>query len=197
MKAITEWREELAKAHDLADADLDDLEERLRDELEALAELGITGEDAFGTATKRVVEMHVSAGRDERLVHAWSSALFWMSGGLLFALVGRPAIDLAEHVGIMSSIALGLTGRAIWATMWTVSFAGPLLVVGALFPVTRRRGDAPVRWARSPLFRVAFVTCSAATMLAFHLHSYFGWLDRLEHRWSPLTTRVAVHAASL
>jgi len=67
---------------------------------------------------------------------------------------------------------------------WAVAFASPLAFFALLFPFARRHVDAPLPWARSPVFRVGVVVGSALLMLVGHLLGDWGWLDMLIRRWA-------------
>lgn len=196
--ATQRWRVQLAETGALFEADLDELESHLRDHLDGLAEVGITGEAAFTAATDRLGETRLLADKFAAVnpLLAWRAALFWMTGGILIALVGRPVIAFGLDATILGCMALGLGKAATSVAVWTESLAAPIGFFAFLFPLAARRVESPLPWARAPVFRVCLIVGSALLMLGFHLHSYFGWLDRVEWRWSRPMALVAWNAAS-
>jgi hypothetical protein len=186
--AIERWRAQLAGTGALFEADLDELESHLHDHLEALEELGITGAEAFETATERLGETRSLADEFAKVnpLLAWRAALFWITAGVLIVLAGFPVLSFSLHATIASCMALHLGHTAVQVAAWVVGFAAPLAFLAVLFPLARRRIDSPLPWARSPVFRVALVAGSALLLLASHLLGDWGWLYWVEmKRFGP------------
>ena len=60
-KSIGDWRSQLASTGAMFEADLDELESHLRDEIEALEEVGFTAAEAFRIATEKLGETRILA----------------------------------------------------------------------------------------------------------------------------------------
>jgi hypothetical protein len=196
-KAIDGWRAELAETGALFEADLDELESHLHDHLEALEEVGITGEEAFTTATERLGESRSLSDEFAKVnpLLAWRAALLWITVGIFTVLALRPVHMLSEHAIIAASMALHLGKTMITIGTWMVSFASPLVFFAVFFPLMRRRVDAPLPWARSPVFRVGLLVGCAVLMLASHLLAEWGWLTSFEQRWAGPLLRSAYHSS--
>ncbi|MDB5212726.1 MAG: hypothetical protein JWO86_653 [Myxococcaceae bacterium] len=184
--AVERWRARLAETGSLFEADLDELESHLHDHLESLEEVGITGGDAFQTATRRLGDTRSLADEFAKVnpLLAWRAALFWITAGVLLVFGLRPVQELSEHAVIASCMALRLGKTAVSIAVWALAFASPLVFFAVLFPLARRRIESPLPWARSPVFRVGLLVGCALLMLASHLLLDWGFLYAFEKRWS-------------
>lgn len=182
--AVAEWRKELARAGTMFEADLDELESHLADELDGLEEVGITGEGAFRTATERLGETHALADEFAKVnpLLAWRAALFWITAGILLVVALIPFQQLCLHATLAGAFALHVPMRLIVALMWAVELGSPFLFFAWLFPAARRQVESPLPWARSPTARVTIVVLAAVLALSAHLGSDWGWLFSFERQ---------------
>ena len=80
-ESITGWRTRLANDENYAAADLDELESHLREEVDRLRESGLSGEEAFWVASRRLGNAEslsaefakVNGGR------VWANRLLWLT----------------------------------------------------------------------------------------------------------------------
>ena len=183
--AIAEWRAGLAEAGTLFEADLDELESHLRDHLEALAEVGVTGEEAFRTAVERIGDTRVLADEFAKInpLLAWRAALFWICAGVMLVLGLLPVHGLAIHGAIAAVMSLELSPRWSSLLMWTVVFGSPLAFFAFVFPYARwRHVERPLPAAERPAVRVALIVGCVVLGLGAHLAFDWGLLVRKE--WS-------------
>ena len=105
---IEQWREALQTSDAFGSADLDELESHLREEMERLTPLGLSGTEAFlvarhrlGTAEALEAE-YAKVNADRRaLLH-----LSWMAAGVLvYILVAHLAVAISE-VGVLAALLL-------------------------------------------------------------------------------------------
>jgi hypothetical protein len=173
--AIQQWRENLAEAPAFRRENLNELESNLRDSIAALHAKGLSGEEAFWVATRRV-------GPGSRLESEFSKvngSALWLDR-LLWMLLGYLAWTFIS--GIMGAISrnalfFGLYGAGydfkahgyvIPATLFTLvqlaGFAGSLVLSWWLF---RRKGREIGRWfGRRLPYRGTMVLMFAAFFLA-------------------------------
>jgi len=184
--ALVAWRSKLAETGTLFEADLDELESHLRDHLDGLAEVGITGEEAFAVASARLGE---TRALDEEFAKvnpllAWRAALFWISAGVMMVLGLRPLQELATLGVIAITMSLHFGNVLATIAMWSVAFVSPLAFFGVIFPLVRRRLAAPLWCGRTPTLRIGVIVACAVLMLATHLISDWGWFSfHAQRRW--------------
>jgi hypothetical protein len=199
-KAIAAWRERLAAAGTCFDADLDELESHLRDDLDALAEVGITGAEAFHVAEQRLGDSSALAAEFAKVnpTLAWRVPMFWLSVGFFFVMLAVPLYVLGPIAALSAGLALHARPATIVAVVWALGLV-PLACVPAFLWMGARHLRAPFRWADRPWCRIALIAAAAAAMLgervlgawAWHL-DFWGWAPRAELHavWQP-----AWHAA--
>jgi hypothetical protein len=167
--AIEAWRARLAKTGRFFEADLDELEEHVRDHLDALAEVGLEGQAAFDIALESIGEDALLAGEFEKVNRAlvWRGPLSWIATGVLAMLVGAPL--LRTSVGALMRIC----ERLGWGHRYhlTAAVAWPFVLgttLGSFVLLLRwaERNDEPLAWARSAPRRVALLVLSSAFVIA-------------------------------
>lgn len=126
-QAIENWRNELRQKQTVMESDIEELESHLRDEMERLTPLGLSEEEAFWVATRRIGDTAQITAEFAKVNTAviWKNRFFWMIAGVfvsqiisnLSSFVGRLSF-LTEHyfhwfgwygAGIFSSILYGLS----------------------------------------------------------------------------------------
>jgi len=93
--ALADWRQSLAASDCCREEDLDELESHLREEREALSNVGLSGEEAFLIGTRRLGSTDALAREFAKAspAHAWSHRLCWIASGILGYLLCAPLVD--------------------------------------------------------------------------------------------------------
>ncbi len=88
--AIRDWRKNLAQSPSFHSENLDELESHLRDSTSALSGRGLSAEEAFIIATKRIGQPCVLQSEFTKVnaTSVWLDRALWMLAGMLFYLVG-------------------------------------------------------------------------------------------------------------
>ena len=129
--AIQEWRRNLAQSAAFRSADLDELEAHLRDAIPALEAAGLSSEESFLIASRRIGTRHtlesefgkINAGR-AWLNRPWLAGLLQIvTPGLGNLYSGRPLRGLILHVAVQG-IWLFLALALLWLP-WPVNFLIP------------------------------------------------------------------------
>ncbi len=194
--AIAAGRAELCGTGTLFEADVDELESHLRDQLDALAEVGLTGEEAFRSAAARIGACDALAAEFAKVnpTLAWRVPLFWLCTGFFFVLLAVPFYVLSTMGVLAAGLALHASKATMVAVVWTVDLL-PLALVPAFFAWGARQLRAPPSWAEHAWVRIALVVVAAAAMLtervvgAWGWHAEFwDWANRSELRaaWQPV-----------
>lgn len=165
-KAIRDWRGELAGQGSLRLADLDELEGHLRDELDALAQVGLEGHDAFVHA---VSKLGASNALDDQFARgnplfAWRLPGLLFLAGVLVRLLGdavRGVADASFHL-LGTTLELGEVAGKIAQVVVTV--VPPLLVIlgvvrfaPKLVPGSATRPTPHASTRRDRVLRIGFV----------------------------------------
>lgn len=149
-KAILDWRKSLSA---LRASDIDELESHLREELDALAEVGIDGERAFAHATLELGQSEAIVEEIERAAPrtAWRGPAIALLTGVLVHLLGGAVLATLDWIVIALGYAIraGVTLRYLGIGVFVL--LGPFVAVAgglALAPrVVERLAKAP-SWAR-------------------------------------------------
>ncbi len=116
-KQIAQWRDSLACSETMRDSDVDELENHLREELETLSTSGLSPNEAFFVARRRLGDTaaleaeFAKAHPHRRLGHH----LFWMVVGVLTARLFGTVCMLVSNASIWLGYILGL--RGIWLVL--------------------------------------------------------------------------------
>src|SRR5262245_17969039 len=94
-KSIQRWRENLAQSPNFRADDLDELESHLQDSVRELAARGLSPEEAFAIATRRIGPGQGLAAEFARVNGntLWIDRLLWMLLGAVFVAVVRSLFD--------------------------------------------------------------------------------------------------------
>lgn len=185
-RAITAWRRRLAVTGSLAKSDLDELESHLRDELDALAEVGITGEDAFQAAVVRLGDPDALGEEYARgnPAEAWRAPLLWCVIGCLATFVTWPLLERVWLDTAVLGLELQLSPTMIRRLVMASMLGAQLLFFAGLFACSHRSSTStpPLGWAESPRLRVgalvacAFIPTVGNTTSSFVLQLFYGHL---------------------
>jgi len=136
---IAQWREYLRRRQAFHGSDLEELEGHLRDQLTALTEAGLAGEEAFLVAVKRMGSLD-SLSREFARAH---SERLWKQ-----LVIGPGAADESAHTGHTEMlVVLGLAVAAALA-----------IKVPALFGLQIDGGDQPFYFRNAGLFVLPLLT---------------------------------------
>jgi signal peptidase I len=152
--AIQKWRRNLAQSAAFRSADLDELEAHLRDAIPALEAAGLSSEESFLIASRRIgtrqaleSEFGKINSRRAWLNRPWLAGLLQIvTPGLGNLYSGRPLRGLILHVAVQS-IGFFLALALLWLP-WPVNF---LIPAAAAIVVTIFVVFDGVRCARTPL----------------------------------------------
>ena len=119
-RAIQNWREELKKSPAFRDENLNEMESHLRDSIAKLQERGLSTEEAFIIASRRIggaPALETEFGK-VNTGEVWLNRVFWMLAGLmLWALLNSFSSFMARGaVLILSECGYGFlfTGNELW-----------------------------------------------------------------------------------
>ena len=153
-RQIEGWKAEFACRPTLRPADVEELEQHLRDALPSLISAGLSPEEAFLIATRRVgapaaLEREFAKAKG---THLWSQRAFWIVLGALGYVVCRMVIGTAASVAQALAGLAGGSGADVGYAGLTVACAGWIAVATALY---RQRDASPEGWTIRPAGAVA------------------------------------------
>jgi hypothetical protein len=83
-QAVENWKNDLRQKQTLMETDIEELESHLREEMERLGPLGLTEEEAFVIAVRRIGDTTQMASEFAKVNTAaiWKTRFFWMIAGI-------------------------------------------------------------------------------------------------------------------
>jgi hypothetical protein len=132
-KWIEQWRARLDGSQSLAGSDIDEMENHLREEMEHLRASGLSDEEAFLIARRRLgdtaaLEAEFAKVNPHRLL---TTRLWWMTAGVLAYLVTAHFAGVVSQVSLAITRGTSLSPRILGLISLTVQ-AGAFCAVGAL-----------------------------------------------------------------
>ena len=114
-QAISEWRGNLASRGACTASDLDELESHLRDEVDSLERSGLTPEEAFLIAVRRLGDNGTIAHEFAKINkgNIWGRRLLWMAAGVLGYLCLRAAVNCVTGLFVCGVTFVGLRGYGL------------------------------------------------------------------------------------
>jgi hypothetical protein len=114
---LHQWRQRFAALDVMRGRDLDELEQHVRDSIDALASLGLSTEEAFMVATHRVgapgaVCREFAKVNGDRV---WARRVVWMIAGVLAYTVGGLLIAVMASLGQLVVMFSGGSGTTVGA----------------------------------------------------------------------------------
>lgn len=179
-QAIAAWRERLSRSGSFFESDLDELEEHVRDHLDALAEVGLEGEKAFDIALERIGEVAALAGEYAKVnrMLAWRTPLSWMGTGALALVVATPLYRTMLVAVPHLCAALGMSAGVLRAIVWALTLGTPLAFFAAMFKWAETSGEERFAWARSAPRRIAVLVACASIPISAMVAPYMNlWGD--------------------
>ncbi|MCX5638307.1 MAG: hypothetical protein NTX52_11540 [Planctomycetota bacterium] len=114
---VKKWRRTLAQSEAFGKSDIDELESHLREEVERLMALKLSGEEAFWVAEHRVGDTGTLAGEFAKV--NWAGMLrrrlFWMAAGVLAYLLASYFAIAASQVCVLLAGLNGVRGYGLGA----------------------------------------------------------------------------------
>jgi hypothetical protein len=169
-RAVRDWRERLFATGRVTRSDVEELESHLRDHLDALEEVGITGEDAFSTASKRLGEV-TELGREFAKINtqlAWQGPVFWMAAGCLATFLGTPTMAMILRVAMLVSVRFEIPPPVVTVAAWAIMLPAPFLFFGGLFVWARRFERVTFAALEKAWVRVLSLCLAATSALVAH-----------------------------
>ncbi len=151
--------------------DLDELEDHLRDEITNLAAVGLSEDEAFDVARRRLgsadaLDTEFRKVNDEAV---WGRRIQWMLAGYLAIVFAKAAILLFGGVFVSLGAAYGMAGSGLVVVHVGACAAGTAVFFYLLTTSARSRGFSFVngarKWAQS-LPGALFILASAVLMVA-------------------------------
>ncbi len=168
---IENWRDALRRSETFGAGDLDELEDHLRDEITNLATVGLSEDEAFDVARRRLGSVDALDTEFRKINDRaiWARRIQWMLAGYLAVLFVRAAIQVVGGVSVSIGAAYGMTGSGLAVVYGSACAAG---TAGFLFLLTAktRTGvlsfvDRAQKWARS-LKGALFILATAVLVVA-------------------------------
>lgn len=183
-RAIHDWKQRGQRAESVTRADIDELEEHLRESIAGLVNKDLTEEEAFLVASIRLDE-HAALGEEFGKVNSvtvWSRRVLWMVFGYVGGIALASAISgfcmclgtlsaYLGYAGTPAGLAGVIAGLASWAT-----------VVALLYLRTQRNDATPRSEFVSAGWLVAvvvlMVTGTGAGLVASNVHAQIVPMDQ-------------------
>jgi hypothetical protein len=162
-REIERWKSGFTASEAMRKADVEELEQHVRDALPPLKAAGLTPEEAFLVATRRVGTAAAVTREFGKVngARVWSQRVFWLAAGALGYVACRLVIGASASLGqAVVGHASGSLAAAVQAGV-VVTGAGWLLVALALYGLCHRRADAEL-----PRLRAATLALGVAVVLA-------------------------------
>jgi hypothetical protein len=102
-QAVENWKNELRQKQTVMESDIEELESHLRDEMEQLAPLGLSEEEAFLIAVRRIGDTTQMASEFAKVNTAaiWKNRFFWMVAGVLMLRILSSCANFLSSVGVL------------------------------------------------------------------------------------------------
>lgn len=126
--SLNEWRQSLREGGECLEEDIAELEGHLREETTSLEKLGLSNEEAFLLAARRLGGADSLKQEFEKVnaITIWMTRLRWMGLGVLVYLLGA-SFSVALYQGVVAALAyVGL--RGYWVGAFCFDLTGGLLV---------------------------------------------------------------------
>jgi uncharacterized membrane protein len=163
--SIANWRSRLAHDESCTAADLSELESHLREQVDALRGSGLSEEEAFWVAGRRLgdaaslsVEFaKVNEGR------VWANRLLWMMGGILISILASSLAGAAWWGTLFAGSHLGMSGTVLGTAAAVARTLAWFISVGIVCAVVYFAAARSPRMPNS--FRVSLPVLSGAVLL--------------------------------
>ncbi len=151
-RAIAEWRRTFTG---LRAEDIDELESHLRDELDALAEVGLVGEEAFAHAAKKLGPSGELVEQIERGAPsvAWRAPAIAVLTGFLVNILAGAMLRLVDWAAVGVGVLSGANRTLAYVGIPIVVVLCPILAIAGGFVLAPRivaRVERASRWTKNP-----------------------------------------------
>jgi hypothetical protein len=173
--AVENWRRELLQGEAIAIADINEMETHLHEEIESLAGHGLSEEEAFLVAVRRLGDAGDLTCEFAKVNGAfvWRRRLFWMLMGVMLFMVAHAVAGVAAEGVTLASIFAGWRGERVGmleSVFSTAVLVGTFYGMYRIFGLGRgagRTAGARRRSSTAVLIGAAAVVfvCTAATRL--------------------------------
>lgn len=178
--AVARWRKNLQSSPALRPQDVEELETHLRESTQALRARGLTLEEAFLTASRRLGprrELEPEYGKVNGH-HVWIHRVVWMLLGLIFfsfvAWSSHVIIDPLVQLAMASSMSAHWIGFLSFGAYWLITG----LAVTVLWKVVTQRDDRVTRLGSRCLQR-PLLPIIGIVLLSYAWHPLIRWLLQL------------------
>jgi hypothetical protein len=143
---LTAWRQSFQGSEGLRTADLDELEQHVRDSVEALTSKGLAPEEAFAIALCRVGDSRRLTSEFSKIngSHIWAQRAFWMIVGFLALQCAGIAVRAIAGAGQLVAAFAGAGTSTLNATSVAVTIACWLGIAVGLVQSTRDAQGGPL-----------------------------------------------------
>lgn len=180
-QAVRQWKETMTRGGVQTAEDLQELESHLRDEISSLHGSGLSEEEAFLVAARRLGSPAALAAESSKTNHLglWRYRIYWMAGGVLLYVFLRWAKGtLAALLQIILGAAgFGATGQGVGLLAINVLFV--VAVVTLIVKISRRGVPLRIRPRsssnRGDKVKLILIFCAVAVAAGF-LHGLCGLL---------------------
>jgi hypothetical protein len=131
-QAVENWKNDLRQKQTLMETDIEELESHLREEMERLTPLGLTEEEAFVIAARRIGDTTQMAAEFAKVNTAaiWKTRFLWMVVGVLILRILSSCANFLSTAGVF----LGHQFAGIsWLTAGILSVAVQTMILLVLF----------------------------------------------------------------
>ena len=110
---LRRWREEVGASGTLGRQDLDELESHLRDSVQNLEQGGLSAEEAFHVASRRLGTAGglVAEFAKVNWQEVWMTRLLWMVAGIILAHALDSLLGISANLAVSASSSLALKGQ--------------------------------------------------------------------------------------
>jgi len=140
--SLNDWREQLRQGGRCHQEDIDELEEHLREEMTKLERVGLSGEEAFLLAARRLGGVDSLREEFEKVNSSsvWLNRLRWMAVGMLAYLGVSTATKIFGNLILAGAIFTGLHpyAFAVISPLASIGFMAILAVLAVKILASRR-----------------------------------------------------------
>lgn len=201
------WRENLGQSPAFQRENLDELEAHLRDSIGRLQGAGLSVEEAFMVAAKRVGTGGSLAAEYEKVNRqtVWLDRMFWMLVGLQLwrfvnGFLNQVAAVFFTVTGYLNNLSLGVAGRPAQVVLSLSNLAAMAASLWLCWWLIMRKGPAAADWiSRSSGRKIILVVAGLfiGVLTLDHLANFITTIFILKHdphrltAWNPFLTLVS------
>jgi hypothetical protein len=176
---LNAWKQSFDGVEALRTADVAELEQHVRDSVEALTAKGLTPDEAFAIAIRRVGDPRPLAIEFKKVNgnHIWAQRAFWMIVGFLALRILNIAVGATSRVGQLIAGLAGGGTITLTATSICVTTACWLAIVFGLVRSSRDSQGGPLaRLARTRRWQLIGLAAIVPVVAIFVAEISYVWL---------------------